>query len=82
MVALQQAGAPNPLYLSDGALAQDGCRTTLLCDSRRTARHCDSTYNCESNGSSVVFLISVTAICECNSRMEGLAVSVLRTKDS
>ncbi len=33
-------------------------------------------------GNSVLYLTSVTAMCECNSRTSGLAASVLRTKSS
>ena len=39
-------------------------------------------YNWLSSGNSVTFFISVTAMCECSSRIEGLAVSVLRTNSS
>ncbi|MEY2907683.1 MAG: hypothetical protein RLZZ602_206, partial [Pseudomonadota bacterium] len=41
-----------------------------------------SYYNWVEIGSSVLFLISVTATCECSSRIAGLTVSVLRTNSS
>ncbi len=47
-----------------------------------TGRHEGVLYSCVSIGNSVLFLISVTAMCECSSPMKGLLKRVLRAKDS